>query len=232
MRVKICGVTNAEDGKLALALGADELGFILAPSPRRVAPESVKVIVETLRGDSNQGAFKAVGVFVNEEPRAMRDIMTFAKLDLAQIHGDESPEACAAFDFPWYKALRIGSVADAERLAGRPWLCGRILVDSAPPAKIPSTAAGASYGGTGSPIGTWAALAARVRARESGKEFFVAGGIRPHNVANFIYSFSPDGIDVSSGVEESPGRKSKDKLVALFSAIKAASREEASDAAR
>jgi phosphoribosylanthranilate isomerase len=232
MRVKICGITNVEDGKLALSLGADEIGFILAPSPRRVAPESVKAMVEALRGNSSQSAFKAVGVFVNEEPRAMRDIMTFARLDLAQIHGDESPEACVAFDFPWYKALRIGSVADAERLANRDWHCGRILVDSAPSATTP--AAGASYGGMGSSIGTWAALAARARAREAGKEFFVAGGVRPYNVASFIYSVSPDGIDVSSGVEESPGRKSKDKLVALFSAIKAAAaaRKEAPDAAR
>jgi phosphoribosylanthranilate isomerase len=229
MRVKICGITNTDDGKLALALGASELGFVLAPSPRRIEPETVKAIVETLRNNSSLPAFKAVGVFVNEEPRAMRDIMALAGLDLAQLHGDENPEACAAFGFPWYKALRIASVDQAERFVGRPWPCARLLVDSAP-----SATAGAYYGGSGSSIGTWAVLAAKARARDAGKEFFIAGGVRPRNVASFIYSFSPDGIDVSSGVEESPGRKSKEKLEALFAEIKIACsrREEASDAAQ
>ena len=162
----------------------------------------------------------------------MRDIMAFAGLDLAQLHGDEQPEACAAFGFPWYKALRIASVDQAERLAGRPWPCARLLVDSSSQASpLASTAA---YGGSGSSIGTWAVLAARARARDAGKEFFVAGGVRPRNVASFIHSFSPDGIDVSSGVEESPGRKSKEKLEALFSEIETACarREETNDAAR
>ena len=208
--MKICGITNAKDGELALSLGASELGFVLAPSPRRVEPEALRPIIESLRGSAKLPAFKAVGVFVNEKASAMRDIIDFAGLDLAQIHGDESPADCASFDFPWYKALRIGSVADAERLAGEDWSCRRILVDSL---------SRSGYGGTGQSIDSRATLAARSLAQEKGKEFFVAGGINSGNVARFYYSFTPDGIDISSGVEESPGRKSKEKMEAFFAEL-------------
>jgi phosphoribosylanthranilate isomerase len=225
--VKICGITNVEDGELALSLGADELGFVLAPSPRRVEPDAVRPIVESLRGSGGLKSFRAVGVFVNERGETMRDIMSYAGLDLAQVHGDESPGDCASFEFPWYRALRIGSVADAERLAGEDWGCQRLLFDAS---------SRASYGGTGASIGTWAILAARSRARQKGKEFFVAGGVRSSNIASFIYSFSPDGVDVSSGVEERAGKKSKDKLEAFFAefnkAAGASDREEEANAAR
>jgi phosphoribosylanthranilate isomerase len=221
-RVKICGITNAEDGSLALSLGADELGFVLAPSPRRVEPEAVKSILEELRAEGRPRGFRAIGVFVNEDMSAMRDILSFAGLDAAQVHGDEAPSTCAAFGFPWYRALRIGSAADAERLVGQSWDCPRLLIDA------PSRSL---YGGTGSSVGTWAALAARKLSRERGKEFFLAGGLCPTSVASAILSLSPDGIDVSSGVEERPGRKSPDKLKALFGEIRrAAAAEEAEGA--
>jgi phosphoribosylanthranilate isomerase len=210
LKVKICGITNAEDGKLALSLGADELGFVLAPSPRRVEPAVVKSILEAHRGDGRLPAFRAIGVFVNEEADTMRDILSFAGLDAAQIHGDETPEACAAFGFPWYRALRIASVADAHRLVPAGWDCSRLLVDSS---------SRFFYGGTGSTVGIWAALAAHKLLRGLDKEFFMAGGLGPRNVASVIYSLSPDGIDISSGVEERPGKKSPDKLEALFSEI-------------
>ncbi len=198
---------------MALELGADELGFVLAPSPRRVGPEAVRGMLTQLRGEGGPSGFRAVGVFVNEAPDAMRDIIAFAGLDVAQIHGDEAPSACAGFGFPWYRALRIGSVADALRLADAGWDCPRLLVDSA---------AQGSYGGSGSGIGTWAALAARALARAAGKEYVIAGGIKARNVASVIHSLSPDGIDVSSGVEEAPGRKSRAKLEALFREINSA----------
>jgi phosphoribosylanthranilate isomerase len=213
IKVKICGITRLEDAVLALSLGADELGFVLAPSARRMEPEAAKSILDGLKAEGAPRAFRAVGVFVNEGADAMRDIIAFAGLDVAQIHGDESVEACAAFDFPWYRALRIGSVADAHGLVEAGWDCPRLLVDSA---------SRGSYGGTGASIATWAAIASGVLARERGKEFFVAGGVRPENVASFIHSLSPDGLDVSSGVEEAPGRKSRERLEALFRGIRAA----------
>jgi len=212
-KVKICGITRLEDARAALELGADELGFVLAPSPRRVEPEAVRGILAELRSDGSPSGFRAVGVFVNETPGAMRDIIAFAGLDVAQIHGDETPSACASFVFPWYRALRIGSVADALRLADAGWDCPPLLVDSAAPG---------SYGGSGRGIGVWAALAARALTRAAGKEYVIAGGIKARNVASVIHSLSPDGIDVSSGVEEAPGRKSRAKLEALFREIDSA----------
>ena len=227
IKVKICGITNAEDGALSLAHGADELGFVFAPSPRRVAPEAVRAILEGLRGYGDLPGFRAVGVFVNEKAAAMRDIVSYCGLDAAQIHGDETASACAAFDFPWYRAFRIGSVADANRLVRSGWHCPRVLIDAA---------ASGCYGGTGKSVGTWAALAARAIARSSGQEFFVAGGIGPRSAASAICSLSPDGLDVSSGVEERPGKKSPEKLEALFEEIRrtaeAVEKEGAGHAAR
>ena len=82
--------------ELALELGADELGFVLAPSPRRVEPEAVRGHARpSSEARSDPAGFRAVGVFVNEAPDAMRDIIAFAGLDVAQVHGDEAPSACA-----------------------------------------------------------------------------------------------------------------------------------------
>jgi phosphoribosylanthranilate isomerase len=223
LKVKICGITNARDGELALRCGADELGFVLAPSPRRIEPEALKALLEALRGEGRLPAFRAIGVFVNEETGAMRDILAHCGLDAAQVHGDESPGDCAAFDFPWYRALRIGSVADSGRLVGAGWDCPRILIDSSPQ--------GAAYGGTGKSVGTWAAIAAGALARKAGKEFFVAGGIGPGSVASAIHSLSPDGVDSSSGVEERPGKKSPEKLEALFREIARAGEAEETEGA-
>jgi phosphoribosylanthranilate isomerase len=219
LKVKICGITSFEDGALALSLGADELGFVLAPSPRRVEPEALKAMLDELRGDGGLPAFRAIGVFVNETADAMRDIISYCGLDAAQVHGDETPRDCAAFDFPWYRGLRIGSVADANRLVRAGWGCPRILVDAAPQPASATPRGGAAYGGTGKSIGAWAAIAARAHARAAGKEFFVAGGMGPRSVASAIWSLSPDGVDVSSGVEERPGKKSPEKLASFFAEI-------------
>ena len=217
MKVKICGITSLKDAEMALALGADELGFVLAPSPRQVEPETVRSILAALEGKG----FLSVGVFVNETADAMRDIIAYSGLDTAQIHGDEDPAACAGFGFPWYRGVRIATVADAMSLVAAGWDCPRVLVDARARS---DTASRGAYGGTGNQIGTWAAIAAGAIARGLGKEFFVAGGVKPRNVAAFVHSFGPDGLDVSSGVEDAPGKKSRDKLEALFHAVREAER--------
>ena len=163
--------------------GRTRLASILAPSPRRVEPETVKTILEALKGDGGlrssrpTPSFGSVGVFVNETPDAMRDIMIFAGLDSAQIHGDETPEACAGFDFPLVQGF-----ADNRRRRGGPprrrqWRCPRLLVDSA---------ARGTGGGTGVTIGTWAALAAGALAPR-GQRIFVAGGVRPRRTSRASY---------------------------------------------
>jgi len=229
-KVKICGLTRLEDARLALELGADEIGFILAPSPRRIDPAALRGILAALRADRDFAGrpFRAVGVFVNESSDAMRDIIATTTIDVAQIHGDEKPEACAAFDFPWYRALRPASPAEALDIHGAGWACPRILADA--------TIRG-SYGGTGASLSREVAIAARNATRAAGKEFFLAGGLGPANVARTILEVEPDGVDLSSGVEEAPGIKSAALLEALFAEVRRADGElaackEAADAAR
>jgi phosphoribosylanthranilate isomerase len=216
MRVKICGMTSYEDARAALELGAGLIGFVLAPSPRRMEVREVGRIVSRLRDEGRLDGRKAVGVFVNESPAAMERAMAQARLDEAQIHGDESPAGCAELPFPWYRALRIGSASDAEEKLSAGWSCRRLLVDAL---------SASGYGGTGTAVEASSALAAKGAARRAGKEFFLAGGISPHNVAEVLRSVSPDGIDLCSGVEERPGSKSLAKLERLFEEIDRAMKE-------
>jgi len=219
MKVKICGLTNYEDARLALELGADILGFVLAPSPRRVSPDTAAAILARLRTEGLLAGRETVGVFVNEAPESMAAAMADTGLDFAQLHGDEVPADCAALPFPWYRALRIGSVSEAGRAVSAGWGCSRILIDAL---------SASGYGGTGVRIDAATAIAARDAAKAAGKEFFLAGGITPHNVFEIIRAASPDGIDLSSGVEQSPGRKSRDKLERLFSEIRRVEKEHGS----
>ena len=236
-KVKICGITRLEDARLALSLGAAEIGFILAPSPRRVEAPLVRDIISALRDDGSLAArrealglpaFRAIGVFVNESPNAMQDVIGAADLDAAQIHGDEEPGVCALFDFPWYRAVRPSTPAEARKLAGADWACPRILADAS---------VRGAYGGSGFSLAPEIAAAARDAARGAGREFFLAGGLGPSRVAQVILELAPDGIDLSSGVEEAPGRKSAALLGALFEEVRRADREymegkEAAHAAR
>jgi phosphoribosylanthranilate isomerase len=213
MIVKICGLTNYEDARRALDLGAGCLGFVFADSPRQVEPGTVRIIISRLRDEGMLEGRETVGVFVNAHPDRMAETLHTTGLDIAQIHGDESPEACAALPFPWYRALRIASAHEASVLIKAGWNCGRILVDAF---------SLAGYGGTGRRVDTGAAEVSRDAVRAQGKKFFIAGGITPHNAAQIIRALSPDGIDVSSGVEARPGEKSYEKLRRLFEEVRRA----------
>ncbi len=206
MNVKICGITNYEDAAAAIELGADRIGFVLAESPRAMRAAKIGQIVDRLRDEGRLEGRRAVGVFYGCAAREIEAAMRSARLDEAQIEGDLSPGDCAALPFPWYKTLRIESVEDAERSLEPSWRCERILVD----------AGEASTAGCGRFIGVWPTLAARAIVRGLGKEFVLAGGIAPRNVASVVFSVMPDGIDLCSGVEEAPGRKSREKMSLLF----------------
>ncbi|MDA8427594.1 MAG: phosphoribosylanthranilate isomerase [Treponema sp.] len=213
LKVKICGLTNFEDAALALRLGADEIGFVFAPSPRLVLPDQAAAIAARLRAEGRLEGRSVVGVFVNERPEAMARIAALVGLDAVQVHGDESPEDCAAFGFPWYRALRIGTEEEARTRCALPWGCPRLLVDAA---------VRGAYGGTGLRLLPAAARAAAETTRRAGREFFLAGGLGPDNAAELVAALAPDGIDLSSGVEERPGKKSPAKLELLFAELERA----------
>jgi phosphoribosylanthranilate isomerase len=214
MKVKICGITNYDDAARAIELGASMIGFIFAQSPRLVSPVDVSNILERLYEKGLLAKVKTAGVFVNESPRVMESIMRDTDLSFAQIHGDDSATLTATYTFPWYRALRIGAEYDFDRIApegGAEWKCPIILAD----AYVKGI-----YGGTGMSINADTARYVKEKVHAAGKEFFIAGGITPENAAEFVRVVAPDGIDVSSGVESEPGKKSKEKMEKLFAAVK------------
>jgi phosphoribosylanthranilate isomerase len=198
--VKIDGVTNEEDALLAVAMGADAVGFIFAPSPRQVAPQLVRDIVRRLPHD-----VLTVGVFVNEARQRVVDIVNEAGLRAAQLHGHESAE-----DTRWIRE-RVGVVIKAFA-AGDPRV--RDARDYAANAVVVDNPRG---GGSGQAF-DWS-LAEDV---PGGTRLILAGGLTPDNVADAIELVHPWGVDVSSGVEESPGRKDPRKVREFIANARAA----------
>jgi len=190
IRVKICGITSLEDASLAVRLGVHALGFISAPSPRQVSPDAVRDIVRGI-----PPLVQTVGVFVNDAPSRVREIMGFCGLDLAQLHGDESPDDCEALTPRVIKALRLkdeSSLAAAETYRNK---VRAVLLDSYMKGR---------RGGTGTTL-DWDLAA---RALKIGIPVILAGGLNPGNVRRAVSVVRPFAIDVNSGVEERPGRKS------------------------
>jgi phosphoribosylanthranilate isomerase len=203
-RIKICGITTPDDAVVAARAGADAIGVnFYRPSPRFVARP--REIVDALPA----GVWK-VGVFVNSPPEAACELFDSLGLDLVQLHGDEPPEHLLQLGKrPVLKAFRCGhdlrNVAEhlqrCEELGCRP---AGVLIDAAVPGQ---------YGGTGA-APDWD-LIARDRGLLGDLPLVLAGGLRADNVAQAISAVRPTAVDVASGVEASPGRKSPD-LVARF----------------
>lgn len=190
-RVKVCGITDLGDALAALDAGADMLGFnFYARSPRYVTPAAARKIIERL-----PGGVSCVGVFVNEPaPAEVERIAREAGLGTAQLHGDETPEYCRSLrDLNTIKALRVGADYTPESAAA--YGTDAVLLDA--------YVAG-ERGGTGHTF-DWE-LATLTRARVH--RLFLAGGLNPDNVAAALAAVRPYAVDVCSGVETSPGRKS------------------------
>jgi len=201
MRVKICGITNSEDALLAVKLGADVLGFIFADSPRQITPEKVKSIIYDL-----PPFIKTVGVFVNEEPEKIKEVQLECGLDLIQLHGDESPKQCQELRPYSIKALRIKDEKDIEGIDKYKGTVRAIHLDTYQKGKA---------GGTGKTFDWSLAL----KAKETGIPIILAGGLCPENIHEAITMVKPYAVDISSGVEERPGKKNPDLMKALFKKI-------------
>jgi phosphoribosylanthranilate isomerase len=201
MLIKICGITGEEAALTAEQYGADLIGFVFAPSRRRVSVATAAKIAGRL-----QNAGK-VGVFVNQPLAEVREIVQVCGLDYVQLHGEETPDYCRAVKLPVIKALRVSGDFVPESLAdyGARWL----LLDSFVPGQA---------GGTGVSL-DW-----RKAAEWTGRvptELFLAGGLTAENVGEAIRVLQPAGVDVSGGVETA-GVKDPEKIRRFISAARAA----------
>jgi len=189
--IKICGITRIEDALKAASLGVDALGFIFAPSPRRIEPEVARKIIENL-----PKTLLKVGIFVNEREKEVHRIAQYCRLTALQFHGEESPEYCRKFIQPVFKAIRIRdseSLREMERYGNV-----SILLDTDSPGRA---------GGSGVPFPWEIALKAKEK-----RNFVLSGGLNPGNIREAIQKVRPWGVDVCSGVEMVPGGKDPSKI--------------------
>lgn len=206
LNVKICGITTLEDARYCAGAGADLLGFIQYPkSPRYIEPAAAKEIIGWIYGP------QPVGVFVNEDADTINRAADAAGFALAQLHGDEPPEVCAQIERPVIKAFRVAPETTAAGLRAQmePYRehAAYFLLDTHHPTL---------WGGTGTPF-DWQ------HARELAEDFplLLAGGLSAANVAEAVRRVRPWGVDLSSSLEASPGKKDFDKLNAFFDTINA-----------
>ena len=194
VRVKICGITSLKDALAAEAAGADAIGFVFAKSPRRVTTAKARAIIKKM------GPWVAkVGVFVNASASEVERTVRTCGLDAVQLHGDEPPSyvwALRSKGITAIKALRVQSASDLK--ASRRYGVDAFLLDTA----IPGI-----YGGTGKSF-DWAIL----KKFKTGTPVIVSGGLNARNIKRLLRQHTPYGVDVSSGVERSPGVKSISKV--------------------
>lgn len=192
VKVKICGITRLEDALQAVLAGTDALGFVFhKKSPRYLSPEKAASIIREL-----PPFVQTVGLFVNSEADFVNDISDLCRLDLVQLHGDESPEYCDLIRRRVIKAFRIKDISSLDTV--RNYRVAGILLDAYSPH---------AYGGTGFSF-NWD-FAGNVS--EYGP-IILAGGLNPDNVEEAVAKVCPYAVDVSSGVEVSPGIKDPEKV--------------------
>jgi phosphoribosylanthranilate isomerase len=204
VRVKICGITNLADAQVAVEAGADALGFnFYEKSPRFVSLKTAAEISRSLPPFTLR-----VGVFVNPSEELVRQAVGECSLNLLQFHGDEPPEFCTQFGLMSMKAFRVrdaGSLKELPRYQTDAWLLDAYVSDT--------------FGGSGEKFNWHLA----VDVQKLGKPVFLAGGLTPENVVEAIQQVQPFGVDVSSGVESSPGRKDRAKVLAFINSAKSSS---------
>jgi phosphoribosylanthranilate isomerase len=192
LRVKICGITRLDDALHAVRAGADALGFVFhEASPRYLNPEQATSIIGAL-----PPFVQAVGLFVNADSEFVNATADQCRLDLVQLHGDETPEYCELIRRRVIKAFRVKAPTSIEPIKN--YRVAGILLDAYSPK---------AYGGTGLTFNWEIALAA-------GKfgPVILAGGLNPDNVRQAVEKVAPYGVDVSGGVEAAPGRKDPEKV--------------------
>lgn len=201
--IKICGITNLDDAFAAVSAGADALGFnFYKPSPRYITPRRAREIIDQL-----PESLLTVGVFVNEEPDAVRTIANEAGMRALQLHGDESPEYCRelAADYYVIKTFAVSGTFDIQTT--KAYEVEAIMLD---------TKHNSVRGGTGQ-VFDWSVAQ---RLRPTIPKLFLAGGLSPENIENAIKTVRPFAVDACSALEERPGKKNPDRLRVFVNTVR------------
>jgi phosphoribosylanthranilate isomerase len=197
--IKICGVTSEEDALLAVAMGADAVGFVFAPSTRQIAPQKAADIVKRLPVD-----ITTVGVFRDEAAQRVVDIIHQSGLRAAQLHGLETPDESRWIRKRVSTTIKAFPAGDPRLNHADDWGADVIMIDSAVP-------------GSGQ-VFDWRLA----EGAPSNRRIVIAGGLNADNVADAVRRIRPWGVDVSTGVEAAPGRKDARKLKAFIEAARRA----------
>lgn len=201
VKIKFCGITRAEDGAAAAALGADAIGFVFyASSPRYVEPAQAARIARQL-----PPFLCKVGLFVNAPPAFVTDIVNTVGIDVVQYHGDESPLDCQQGPRPWIKAIRIRPTLDLVAECARFATADAWLFDGYD---------ASLYGGSGQ-LFDWERVPG-----ERARPIIMAGGLTPDNVAAAIRASRPYAVDVSGGIEAAKGIKDHEKMRKFIAEVK------------
>ena len=202
VKVKICGITNFEDAQTAILAGCDMLGFVFyEKSPRYIRPDRAGDIISGL-----PGGVEKVALFVNEQKKTVIDILNQIKeIDILQFHGDETPDYCSAFNKRIIKVIRVKNKDSVKQMAS--YNVNFFLLDAFKKDV---------YGGTGENF-EWK-LAKDAKAYNV--PIILSGGLNPENVKEAIELVEPYAVDVSSGVEISPGRKDPELIKRFIQVVK------------
>lgn len=198
-RIKICGITNVEDAMAAVKLGADAIGFVFAGSQRKIDRDTARKISQCLPPFVSK-----IGVFVDEQSEEVRETAGYCGLDAVQLHGDESPAYLEALNLPVIKAFRVKDHSILEQI--RVYNLPHILLD---------TYVGDQSGGTGKSFDWDIARQANALGR-----VILGGGLNGDNIENALITACPFAVDVSSGVEASPGKKDMRKLETFITKVR------------
>lgn len=202
LRVKICGITRAQDLHAACEAGADALGFVFYDkSPRHVSPGTATALLREL-----PPFVQSVGLFVNADPAFVESVLRVAPLDLLQFHGDETRADCARYGRPWIKAVRVSAGTDLLKCAADFAGARGLLLDAFVPG-VP--------GGTGERF-DWGLIPPDLPL-----PVVLSGGLDPANVVDAVRTVRPWAVDVSSGVEAAKGIKDPQKVAQFIARAKA-----------
>ncbi|HBW84209.1 MAG TPA: phosphoribosylanthranilate isomerase [Gammaproteobacteria bacterium] len=200
---KVCGITRSKDAQIAEAFGACALGVIFyEPSPRHVSPSCIGEIFGNVSNKTER-----IGLFVNPSAELVNRVLDTGVINYLQFHGEENEDFCASFQIPYMKALRVKDGGTALKSARAYRSADRILLD---------TYVENLKGGTGKTM-DWTQAALVTAGCD--KPVVLAGGLDGNNVGEAIRIAAPAGVDVSSGVEESPGIKNVNKLKSFFDGV-------------